>query len=67
MAYICPQCGGESVQVKWGSDSQGDGIWLTSFETCEVIDIACGCELTDDQEAAILDQAAKDGPPDWEG
>jgi hypothetical protein len=65
--YDCPRCGQvESITIGWHSDSDGDEMHSRSWEFPEIEKVECGCDLTADQAEAILDDAAKDGPPDYE-
>ena len=65
----CPTiyCGG-SVGYAAHQDSQGDGVWSTSYTTWEPTEQDCACEHNGEQEMwldAQLDIAIADYEPDY--
>lgn len=63
--YDCPICGAcEAVTVTWLRDSDGDVMHRRFWNYPEIDDVTCGHTLTAEQGEAILDDAAKDGPPE---
>jgi hypothetical protein len=55
MAYhICPVCGEESIATRCVADGDGDGIYTRSWVAPEFDEQTCKCELTPEQEEALL-------------
>lgn len=61
----CPVCGAvEALGITWLSDGDGDGVYSRSWDYPEIVSTDCGCVIPDDDANRILDEIAKDGPPD---
>lgn len=54
-ARDCPACGLEdSLEIQLNHDIQGDGVWSAPVSWLEIIDQSCDCDLTEEQEDAVL-------------